>query len=800
MLRNYLTTFFRILVRENLYSIINILGLALGFASVLAIALFISDESKYDRFHKDADRIYRVVQYAHETGDDNYYARSGGAVALDMQADIPEIESATRINNWPQMNVTYMGKEVTAHKLIFADSNFFSFFSFHLLEGNPQTALRGPNNVVLTKSVVKALFPNDESPLGKLVLLKGSKEVTLKVTGVVEDTPRQSHFYFNIIVSLATDKVGPYWLDADCYTYIKVREDADLAAVDEKILSSSKLHMLPFFKKWNLDKEFKIGENLYFYRQALTDIHLDSHLEGELEVNGNRGYLYLLACIGAIIIALSCCNFLNLSTARASTRAREMAVRKIVGADRFKLVRQFILEAFLYSAISLLIAVGLLSTSLNAFNILMGKELHLGDLWGSSMLLLMLLLIATVTLVVGLVPFLYVGQLRVVESLRGNLQSGRSGSMLRSTLVVVQFAVSGALIIFTTTIYKQVGFLLDRNIGFSKEKVICVPGIIGLADNRIPFQNALKNNSAVEAASFSNFFPSEILLSSLALKHSGTGETFVFRTYTTDAEHDEALGLELVDGRFFDDKVLSDSASVVVNETAASMMGISSLSDSPMLKANYGVDYRIVGIIRDFNYESLHINVEPLLIVPPDKFNAGKSKMIIRLAKGNTAEQLESIRNEWSKLTSSPFEFVFLDQQLAGLYKSDRRLGDLAATFTTLGLVVACLGLLGLVTFLVGRRAKEIGIRRVLGATARQIVVMLTRDYTKLVLIAYLVSIPLGYYLIGQWLESFPYRVEVSPGSVIMMGSLILAIALFTVGLQALNATRQNPVNYLRNE
>lgn len=800
MLRNYLTTFVRILVRENFYSVINVLGLAVGFASVLAIALFVSDELKYDRFHVDADRIYRVAQYAFESGADKFYARTGGSVAHALQAELPEVESALRLNNWTQRGIVYSDKEIAARQILIADSNFFSFFSFRLLEGDPATALLGPNNIVLSSAVAKALFRETESPLGKLVVLKGSNEMTLTVTGVVEDSPRNSHFYYDVLVSFATDKVSPHWIDSDCYTYIKLREDADLLAVDEKILASSKRHVEPFLRKYGLDKEFRVGENMYFFRQPLVDIHLDSHQEGELEMNGNRTYIYLLTSIGVIIIALSCCNFLNLSTARAVTRAREMAVRKIVGADRAKLIKQFLFEAFLYASISLVIAIGFLSLSLNAFNILMDKDLRINQLWGSGSLLLMSLLIILVTLIVGTIPFYYVGHLRAAESLRGKLQSGKSGTMLRSALVITQFAISGSLIIFTATIYRQVGFLLDKNVGFNKEKVIGIPGVISLADNRVAFKAALEDNSAVQSASFSSFFPSETLFYSLALKSSKTGEPFTFRFYITDGNHDEALGLDLVDGRFFDDKVPGDSLSVVINETSANMLGISDVADAPLLKANYAVDYRVVGIVKDFNYESLHASIQPLIIIPHAQFTPGQSKMLVRLAKGNTHEQIESIREQWSKMTNSPFEFVFLDQQLATLYKSDQRLGNLAATFTTLGLTVACLGLLGLVTFLVGRRSKEIGIRRVLGATARQIVVMLTRDYTKLVIIAFIVSIPLGFYLIGEWLESFPYRVEVSMGSVLLTGSLILVIALITVGVQAFNATRQNPVNYLRNE
>lgn len=783
MIRNYLLTFARILSRQKIYSAINVFGLSIGIATSLLIGLYIADELSYDRFHKDANKIYRLGFRASQSGTESSFCLSGSGIAQILREEIPEVESTLRIKMWPEKLFQYKDKTFNEKNILRADTNVFRFFSFTLLKGNPKTALLGADKIVITETIAKKYFDykgsGDASCLGQILVVG---EDPMQVSGIVADPPANSHFHFSSIVALGIPDSVKY---RTVYTYFKTSNIKD---VEKKFpLVYSKMVNAEDQKLWSSD-----GNYYNYFTQGLFDIHLNSHHSGELESNGSLNQLYQLGLIALFIVVLACINFMNLTTARAVKRVKEIGIRKVSGALRSRIIKQFMLEAYLYSGLAICFGLFIISISLNGFNLLVGKSLSIESLTNPVSLAIIGCLWIFIGSLSGSYPSVYLSSVKPVDVLKGKLSISERGTSIRNFLVVFQFLVSISLIIATVTVYRQIKFMQSKDLGFDKENILYLNNAETLGENKVTFKSELSKYNGVIAASFSDVLPTEIE-SQYIFNVKGSDVNHVLRTYGTDHDQGITAGYQLVQGRFFSSDVSTDSSAVVLNEAAANVMGID--LNKKVILEDGEKEYEVIGIIRDFNYESLKNEIRPLLL-----YIGGSRKVMIRLAPGDIQTKIDLVKMTWKKFTNAPFEYGFLDDRINRLYFAEKKFGEIAMVFSCIAVIIACLGLLGLVTYIASLRSKEIGIRKVLGANAIQIVILISREFIWLLLISLFIAIPITWYSINKWLETFAYRIEFNIGIATFSGVLVLIIALFTVSYQSFKAALVNPADSLKLE
>ncbi|MBS1506556.1 MAG: ABC transporter permease [Bacteroidetes bacterium] len=811
MIRNYLTTAFRIMLRQRVYSAINIFGLTLGIASCLVLVLYIGDELSYDQFHHDADRLYRVDFHARLNGQDIHSARTGVPMAEGLMNEVPQVESVVRVNKWNTIPVRYEEKIFTEKRFLLADSNFFEFFNFKLIAGNPKEALKGPHKVVISTTAARKYFgykgPGDMSPIGKVFAFGSMGETTAEVTGIAEDGPSNSHLHFDFVLSLQTwDDLWKQtvWLNNSLITYFKIKPNADIKDVDAKysyFIEKYCVQELERFLQMNW-KQFKEHDNdLYFTSTPVMSIHLHSQISEELEANGNIQYLYLFGAIALFIIVLACINFMNLSTARSSNRAKEVGVRKSIGALRSRLVGQFLMESYLYAIISVILAMVLISLSLNFFNQIASKEIQFTQLIQPQFIGGLLLFILIIGLLAGSYPAFYLTSFRPVEVLKGKVRAGMKSSGIRNGLVVFQFVISIGLIISTLMVYRQLNYVQSKNLGFDKENVMNLLHTLNLGKNAVPFKNELMQHPEVVAASYANRLPPSIDWNSV-IKTADTKQEHYVSFYLMDYDHLKALGYTMASGRFFSRDFPTDSSAILINETAARQMGLENFEGKSLLASVNSPSersYHIIGILKDFNFESLKTNIRPMAVMLGTEPNY---EMAIRLTSGNTAAKVKLVERIWKKYApQAPFEFSFLDQNFDAQFRAEQRMGEVFIFFTGLAIVIACLGLLGLATFAAEQRAKEISIRKIMGSSISGIVFLLTKDFARLILIAFVLALPITWYALEKWwLEGFAYRVGFDVTVMAVAGVVAVVVGLLTIGYQSVKAAMGNPVDSLKNE
>ncbi len=720
MIRNYITTFIRQLLRQKIYSIINVFGLALGITAFLLIALYIADELSYDRFHQDADRIYRSNLFVKLEGVTADYVDSGPSVAELFRKEIAGVEAATRIRILPITPVTIGIRTINQSKLIYADSNFFKFFSYNLLAGNKEQALTGPNKLVLTESSAKSFFGADDlngykQLLGKTILV-GHNRQTVEITGVSEDPPSNSHFHFSNIMSLETNdpaKNPSYFTVGDnIYTYIKLSPHISIDQIHSVLGSYNERYFDNEFNGVNgitsLKELRKQGNDVYLHLQPITAIHLTNTKTNEIEPNGNETYLYLLGGIAAFILLLACINFMNLATANAVNRTKEIGIRKTVGAIQEKLVTQFLFESSLCTFLALFTAVTLVSLLIRPFNILVEKDLNMSQLQTPAFIGGILVLTIFISLLAGSYPAFYLSRFKPILMLRGREGISSRGVALRNSLVIFQFFISSGLIMATILVSQQISFLQKLSMGFDKENIVCLSNTLSLKSNLKPFKDELKQNDFIVNACYSNLFLSELIPSTGARRLAGAHNWHTFKGFVTDEDFPKTMKLNIIHGRFFSKESPADSTGVVINETAARLLGILNLDKNEDLEYIDGTNgtkaQRIIGIIQDFYFESLKNEIGPLVIG-----FGGSSRMSIRIKPGDLHSNLVAIEEIWKKHSSAPFEYSFLNKNLDAQYKSEQQLSKITFVFTSISIIVACLGLLGLVTFICNQRTKEIG-------------------------------------------------------------------------------------------
>ena len=792
MLKNYFKIALRNLRKHRGYTVINVAGLGIGLASCVLIFLYVQDELSYDRFHANAERIVRVaVDDIDANGNVSSFARVGAPWGPALVQDFPEVEMSVRFRFVGNVLFRRGDARVYEGDGLYADPAVFDIFTLPFIQGNPETALAEPDALVLTETLAQKYF-GDAAPLGQTLTIEGA-EVT--ITGVVEDMPGNSHFSFSFLRPFAVHAAArPDWMDNwgrfNYHVYLLLRDAAAAETLQGK---------LPAFLQRHLDEVTAATTTVVL--QPLTRIHLYSHRSREFEANGSMTTVYILSAIALFILLIACINFMNLATARSASRAKEVGLRKVVGAHRRQLVGQFLGEATLVSFLALVVGLALVELLLPAFNTLTGKTLATHYTEDAGLLTGLLLLGLIVGGLAGSYPALYLSAFRPASVLKGGLPRGTRAARLRKSLVVAQFTISIVLLIGVGVVFEQLGFIQSKNLGFNKEQVVMIP----MRDNTVR-QNYetmktafVQHPSVLKAAASSGSLGGGDWGISIRAEGAADEETLSTRMLCLDYDYLETMEMDLVAGRNLSEAFPSDTeGAFLINETLAQQLGW----DDPLgRRLQVGGDWRkgaVVGVVKDFNFRSLHEAVDPMVM-----FFVPDNMLIfsVRIHAENAGAALDHLRTTWEQFAPErPFVYSFLDESFAQQYEADEQLGEVFGYFALLAVVIACLGLFGLASFTAEQRTKEIGIRKVLGASVAGIVLLLSKDFARLMGLALVLAAPLAYVLMTRWLESFAYRVDLSWQIFLGAGVLALAIAMATVSYQAIRAAVSDPVTALRYE
>lgn len=806
MLRNYLTIAFRNLRKYQFYSLINITGLTVGMTCFLFIFLYVVDESSFDAYHSNIDRLYRLNFLAKVDDQLAHLADSPKPAGPTFKQEIPEIEAFCRLQWQGNVVVRYDNQTFNEDKGMLADSSLFRVFSFQLLEGNAQTALVAPNSVVLCRSVAEKYF-GSEDPMGKTLKLN---DQVCRVTGVMADMPKNTHFRATLFQSLSSQDEDflSNWGNTNTYNYFLLRKDADFKVVSNKISAVFIKKFAPilqqaFNSSW---EKFKKGGN--YARVELfpvRDLHLHSKLDNEPGVNGDVRYVYIFSIIGLFILALACVNFMNLATARSAIRAKEVGVRKAVGALRIDLAGQFLSESVLMSWVAVVLALLAVWLLLPAFNELSNKELDFSTVFQPGYLLLASGLATLLGVLAGSYPAFFLSAFQPIKVLKsggtgGASFAGSSGGNLRSGLVVFQFFTTMVLLIGSLVIYQQLEFIRSKKLGFNKENVLVLNNAYWLDKQLNSFKDQILQNPAVRAAAYCNALPAVTLSSSSVVykgRNASQENSLLVNNWWGDQDYLKTMDMDIVFGRDFSKEMATDSSAVIVNETLAKSFGYPQKSILGQELTVYEEVHHIVGVVKDFNFSSLRNSIEPLAI-----YQGGYiTYLTIRFETDQVDELLKNLRSTWAEMApGKPFEYNFLDDRFDELYAVESRTEKIIGIFASLAIFIACMGLFGLATFMTEQRRKEIGVRKVLGASTAGLVGLLSKDFLKLVLLALVIASPLAWYVMDQWLENFAYRIDIQWTVFIWVGLAALAIAFLTISFQSIKAALANPVKSLRSE
>ncbi|RAK03102.1 putative ABC transport system permease protein [Larkinella arboricola] len=806
MIRNYVKIAWRNLVRNRVFSAINIVGLAIGLATCLLISLFVLDELSFDRFHAKSDRIVRVVFRGTVQGGKMNEAHVMPPVARTLQADYPEVQEATRLRHGGMPQFLIGDNLFNEESMAFADSNFFQVFSFPLLQGNPKTALSRPNTVVLTKPTALKMFGRDNA-LGKTVQVKGSN-VPLTVTGVMDEIPANSHFHFDVFTSMASlaESKSPSWMTSEFFTYLVLPKGYDYRQLEAKLPQVVEKYMGPqietaFGMKYAQFRQK--GNDIGLFLQPLTAIHLHSDSPYDLEPAGNIQYVYLFSAVALFVLLIASINFMNLSTAGASKRAKEVGIRKVMGSLRLELTFQFLIESLLLTAIALGVALALVYAALPLFNSLSGKTLTFSFVDAPWLLPGLLLFGVFVGVLAGSYPAFFLASFKPVAVLKGRFTFGKSTISLRSGLVVFQFFIAILLMVGTTVVYRQLDYIQNKKLGYDKDQVLVLSNTWALGPKEEIFRDLLLQDPRVVNVSHSGYLPAGPSNNNNFFVYPDNHSTQLVKTlrYDVDYNYIPTLGMEVVAGRNFSKSFGTDSTGVILNEAAAKAFGWKANAIGRTItrpdREGTKATYQVVGVVKDFHFRSLHERITPLVMV----LAKAPGTMIVKVKTREVSGLLASIKKRWSDFgADQPFSYSFLDERFMKTYESEQRIGQILRIFSGLTIFVACLGLLGLATFTAEQRTKEIGVRKVLGASVGSIVGLLSKEFVKLVLIALVLASPVAWYAMDKWLQAFEYKIAVSWWMFALAGVLAIAVALLTISFQSIKAALINPVHSLRGE
>jgi putative ABC transport system permease protein len=792
MIKNYFITAWRNLMKSKVFSFINILGLTIGITVCMMIYLFIMNEFSVDRFHKNGDRIYRVMRGVSMDGKAKNVAYLSGPYSPALLNDFKgEIESAVRVNH--NDNLFTVGNQSFHEKEeLDVDPNFFSFFSFPLIKGTSTSVLKELNSIVLTETTAKKYFGSVDNAMGKVVML--NKDEPLKVTGIAKDVPSNSHLYFDIVTSLKRYEDRSWmktWINNGLYTYVQLAPNISQSRVEKRFPDFMEKYMGSDFRKYG-----------FHFTLSLTPLHdvyfEDATFDGVK--HGDKTIVYIFLSIAILILLIACINFMNLSTIRAAERSKEVGLRKVLGALRNNLVWQFIGESVLLTTISCIFSVALLLLVMPWYNHLLGYTLSVS--WNTFPIYSFLIgIIIIVGFLAGSYPAFFLSAFSPIQALKGRLRLGKGGASFRQILVVVQFSISVFLIVGTIIITKQMNYVKNKQLGYNKEQTVIVRIDNGdIYDHMNTFKNELQKESAIQSVSMMSGEPGGFFDGHM-FNVQNHAERWNARTEFADFEFVQTLGLKIIAGRNFSAAFPTDSTNaVLINKTAAARLGWAPEQAIGKWIENTVRDTaqrRIIGVVDDFNFQSLKSDIDPLVIAP----NMDRRLILVKLKPGNIQAGLGVVERAYKNVASAyPFEYSFLDQQFNDMYQKDLRQQTILTVFAGLAIFVACLGLFGLASFTATKRFKEIGVRKVLGSSVQSIVVLLSKDLLKPVLIATCIALPVGYLVMNKWLQNFAYKTDISWWVFVLSALITLSIALITVSIKAIKAAIANPVKSLRTE
>ena len=803
MFKNYILIGLRLLRKHKSYSIINIVGLAIGMTSFILIMLWVANELNFDRFHQQSKNIFRIVSELTLGGTTRKTVVTSPPMGLAMKNEFPEVKQTVRFFPKDKTAIKYDEKQLYEENIFYAEGTIFEVFSFELLSGDPKAALNHPYSIIFTEEMSKKYFGN-EDPIGKTVIIDGKDD--FKVTGVIEDIPQNSHIQFDFLLSYETlyaenSQQMVIWGIFGHYTYILTDDNVDVKALEEKTND---------LVDANLGEALsRAGGVLKLFLQPLDKIYLHSNLEGEIGEVGDINYVYLFVGIAVFIILIACFNFINISTARSAIRSREVGVRKTLGAKRHILILQFLGESILYSFIAALLTVILVELFLPYFSVISNREISIHLIGYNFYLVILTGLALMVGILAGFYPAFFLSGFIPVKVLKGNITQQYSHSGIRKTLVILQFAVSITLIISSLTIYKQMEFIRNKKLGFASEQLVVLPNAIQTVDKPLStIKQTLMEIPGVIDVSGSDISPGKGgRISNVHPEGTPENDHQMSRIIEVDYDFTTTMGMDIFEGRNFRKELITDQInSILINETAVNKFGF----DDPigkevslMIRDSSGASnpfaFKVIGVVRDFHMGSLHEVIEPAIMI----YNLNKlTDAIVRVSPADIMNTMDRIGAAWKELDARgrPFDYYFMEDTFNNLYNSEKRLQNIALYFTILAIFIGSLGLFGLSSYKIEQRTKEIGIRRVLGASIPGILKLLSRDYLALMLAANVLSWPAAYFLMNKWLQNFAYKTNIGWSILLLTAFTTIMIVVISTSFQSIRAALANPVKALKYE
>jgi len=802
MFKNYIKVAIRNLLKFKAFSVLNILGLAVGMTCTILLVLFIQHELSYDDYHENADRIYRVAA-SYKLGGRSYeIATTPAPLAKTLLEEFPEVEKTVRFRRRGGNVIEYKNNVFKESETIYADNSVFDIFSINLLEGNKETVLIKPNTVAISQKAASKYF-GKEDPIGKIIRVGDQKN--FEVTGIFENIPINTHFTFDFILSIETidESRELSWLGNNFNTYIVLNENSNVNNVESKFLPLLKKYLGPEIQAamgLNWEELIEKGGNAAFYLQAVKDIHLHSKLDSELGTNSDIKYVYIFSLIAIFILVIAAINYINISTARATSRSKEVGIRKVLGSSRKELISQFLAESFITTLVSLLVSVGMLEIAMPFFNQLTGQTISLQYIQNPILLILAVAIVLFIGFLAGSYPAFVLSEFSPAGILREKKYSSKR--FFRSGLVVFQFTTSIIMIIATLVVIDQLNYIQNKKLGFDKEHVLILTDAYLLGDQLKVFKNDFLKNEKVMSATVSGFLPVDSDHNDTATFPEGKPDELVaINNWSVDYDYVKTMKFELIEGRDFSEEFGTDDESIIVNESTVKLYGLvdpigKRLSRFINQQGDFKT-YNIIGVIKDFHFETFRTNIEPVMMY----IGNNKGLISFRTTGENLPQLIDQLGILWKKFVpNQPFAYSFLDERFNLMYSAEQKTKDIFSVFASLTIFIGCLGLFSLAAFTAEQKTKEIGIRKVMGSSIFGIVYLLSGEFLKLVLISFIIAAPISYYFMEKWLTDFAYRTNISAYIFISAGFFVLLITILTVSYQAIKAALANPVDSLRNE
>jgi len=809
MIKNYILIAFRNLLKYKFYSILNIMGLAIGIACFYLIYIYVQYELSYDKSYENHDRIYRVSFEGSFGGREFETAQVNPAMGPALLNDYPEIESFVRFRNRGSELLEYNKVSYKEEKVAYADSNVFNMFELKLLKGNSDQALKNPNTVVLNESTANKIFGTIDC-IGENLKLNGRDNY--EVTGVLMDMPENMHLDFNVLMSMSSieEAESKVWLSLNFVTYFMFKPNVDVENFKPKFSEVIEKYIGPDVERFigsTMEEFYESGNKVSYDLLPVSAIHLYSNIDGELSVNSDIKYVYIFSAVAIFILVIACINFMNLSTARSTNRAHEVGLRKVMGAVKKQLILQFLTESMLMAFLSTILAIVLVILILPLFNQIAEKSFSIIDIFQPDNVLSLAILVGIVGLFSGSYPAFFLSDFKIMRVLKGNLKRGRKSGYLRSGLVVFQFGITIVLIVCTLVVKRQLSFIQNKKLGYNTNQILVLEDTYMLNGSLKSFKDEVLANTNFQDATVTGFIPTPSYRSATAFfpgSDPKSDKTAAIEFFIVDDRFLPTYDLQVIAGRNFDRSFTSDSLKLILNESAVKHFGfqdpinqVLSTYEGNNQDDLYVQPMKVVGVIEDFHFASLHQKISPLVL----RYGDNTGKISFKLQTDNYTEAVGFLKTKWEEFApGQPFEYSFINQELSSQYEEEEKIAHIFSIFSIIAIFVACLGLLGLAAFTAQQRTKEIGVRKVLGASISSILLLLSKEFFRLIVISMLISVPIAYWAMNSWLQDFEYRTTIGFNVFALAGLLAILISTITMSLQSLKAAYNNPINALRSE